>query len=96
MRVKSICRVALSCLLFSVVLCGQSHGIPSLKSVQIISNTEKQHVYYVLNFDKAEGVIDVDVEYDSDQFDVKIDFIDKNIKTRVEQRYETTLIIQNE
>lgn len=79
-----------------LVIFGQQAKIPILKSLQIITRSEHPKTYSIPDFDSNEHTVNIDTESDSDQFDIKIGLASKNTKINVEQRYETSLTIQDE
>ena len=67
-----------------------------IDAIYIKTRSDPPYVYLIKKPKGLESSVQIDTEYDSDQFDIKIESSSPKAKLKVEQRYETSLSILNE
>lgn len=74
----------------------QASERPQVDTIQIATKSKPPRIYTIEKPVEFESTIHIGTEEDSDQYDVKIALSNKKLKLKLEQRYETSLSVQDE
>lgn len=75
---------------------GQAPEKIHIESIRVVTLSNPQHTYSIKQPSAAESTIRIDLEHDSDRFDILVALAAKNAKVKLEQRYETSITVQDE